>query len=223
MPIIHFNHGRWHLLPELWSIFTTALLKGHNPCEACFFLQPTQFKIQNIRRMFDFNYLKKQSQQSHLRWFGTVQKSRAQKPQPDMGQRNPPFPSSSLPTLLSSSHRTAILISAAATPGTMQERGAIVPSSDDKYRKWMHMKYNGKAQEKGKRRGFYLLLELIGLGVIFTPALPSSLPCQLRTLSAGHMTRVGQQITPSELHHNALLFPYSFLPEKHRWANTYTH
>lgn len=38
MPIIHFNHGRWHLLPELWSIFTTVLLKGHNPRKACFFL-----------------------------------------------------------------------------------------------------------------------------------------------------------------------------------------
>lgn len=42
MPIIHFNHGRWHLQPELRSIFTT----GHNPCKACFFLQPTYFKIQ---------------------------------------------------------------------------------------------------------------------------------------------------------------------------------
>lgn len=26
MPIIHFNHSRWHLLPELQSIFTTAAL-----------------------------------------------------------------------------------------------------------------------------------------------------------------------------------------------------
>lgn len=41
MPIVHFSHGRWHLLPELWSIFTTALLKGHNPCKACFFLKDT--------------------------------------------------------------------------------------------------------------------------------------------------------------------------------------
>lgn len=37
MPIIHFNHGRWHLLPELQSTFTTAaLLKGHNQLKACF-------------------------------------------------------------------------------------------------------------------------------------------------------------------------------------------
>lgn len=101
MPITHFNHGRWHLLPELRSIFTTALLIGHNPCKACFFLQPTQFKIQNISRMLDFNYLKKQSEHSPLCWFGIVQKPRAQKLQPDTGQLTPPFPSSSLPTLLS--------------------------------------------------------------------------------------------------------------------------
>lgn len=61
MPIIHFNHGRWHLLPELRSTFTTAvLLKGHNQLKACFvFLQPAQFQIQNVGSMLDFNYLKK--------------------------------------------------------------------------------------------------------------------------------------------------------------------
>lgn len=122
--------------------------------------------------MFDFNYLKKQLEQSPLHRFGTVQKPRNHSQTQD-NSAHPSLPPASPP---SSSHRTDILISAAAPPGTMQERGATVSSSDGKYRKWLYIKYNGKAQEKGKRRFFHLLLELIGLGVIFTLALPSSLP-----------------------------------------------
>lgn len=75
MPIIHFNHGRWHLLPELWSILTTVLLKGHNPRKACCFLQTTQFKTQNISRTVDFNYLKKQRLTFVLIWHSSKAQS----------------------------------------------------------------------------------------------------------------------------------------------------
>lgn len=53
------------------------------------------------------------------------------------------------------------------------------------------MRYNGKVRRR-KGEVFYLFLELIGLGMIFILALPSSLPCPAKD-TVRHTTRTGQQ------------------------------
>lgn len=172
--------------------------------------------------MLGFNYLKKtiRAITFELIWHS----SKAQSPETtarDGTTHPPPFPSSFLPTLLFSQDWNSHL-------HCCHPRNNVRKGCHCVFLWWQvwevtvhEIQWEGIGE--GREEVFCLFLEFIGLGVIFTLALLSSLPCQLRPPSAGHMTCIGQQITLSELHHNALLFPYSFLPEKHIWANTYTH
>lgn len=153
--------------------------------------------------MLDFNYLKKQSEQSPLWWFGIVQKPRAQKLQPDTGQLTPPFPFSSLPTLLFS-HEWHSHLCCCHPQNNARMGHHCVFLWWQVWKVTMHeMQWEGIGE--GTEEFFYLFLELIGLGMIFTLALPSSLPFPAKdTISwthnmhqaANHPVRAPSQCPP---------------------------